>query len=167
MKAIILLGHGSRVPGAGEGMEKAAKGLKEKYRYDLVDTCYMSRLGPHFPETLAACVEKGATEVVVIPYFLNVGLHIQLDIPEMMQHEAVKYPHVRMIYGRQLGYDDRFVDVLKKRIDESMGSADVRDMDLAPRDTFPVPEGQGEFVEMSPEEAKHYQSEHSHHHHGD
>ena len=48
----------------------------------------MSRLGPHYPEILAKCVEGGATEVVVIPYFLNNGLHIRLDIPEMMKEEA-------------------------------------------------------------------------------
>ncbi len=164
MKAIILLGHGSRVPGAGEGMEKAAQGLKEKYGYELVETCYMSRLGPHFPETLAGCVEKGATEVVVIPYFLNMGLHIQLDIPEMMKEEAEKYPAVRLIYGKQLGYDNVFVDVLHKRIETSIDDVDVRELKLSPRDSFPVPEGQGEFVEMSPEEAKHYHGGHSHHH---
>ena len=146
-------------------MEKAALGLKEKYGFDLVDTCYMSRLGPHFPETLAICVGKGATEVFVIPYFLNLGLHIRLDIPEMMQAEAEKYPNLRLVYGKQLGYDEAFVDVLKKRIDESESLPDVRDLSLDPRDAFPVPEGQGEFVEMPSEEAKHYQGGHSHHHH--
>lgn len=125
----------------------------------------MSRIGPHFPETLAACVEKGATEVLVIPYFLNMGLHIQIDIPEMMQAEARKYPDIRLVYGRPMGYDDLVVKILKKRIEESESFPDVRELKLAPRAAFPIPEGQGEFVEMSPEDTKQYDREHSHHHH--
>lgn len=165
MRAIILLGHGSRVPGAGEGMEKATQLLKEKYHFEMVEGCYMSRIGPHFPETLAACVENGATDVLVIPYFLNTGLHIHIDIPEMMQIEAEKYPDIRLVYGKPMGYDDLVVEILKKRIEESMDFPDVRKLKLAPREAFPVPEGQGEFVEMSPEDAKHYHGEHSHHGH--
>ncbi len=164
MKAIILLGHGSRVPGAGKDMERAVAILKEKYNLEMVISCNMSRLGPHFPETLEECVKEGAEEVVVIPYFLNMGLHIRLDIPEMMQEEAKKYPDVKLVYGKQLGFDDIFADILHKRIEESADLPDVRDLELAPRDSFPVPEGQGEFVEMDPEEAKHYSEHHGHSH---
>ncbi|ETR72626.1 MAG: Sirohydrochlorin cobaltochelatase [Candidatus Magnetoglobus multicellularis str. Araruama] len=116
MKAVILLGHGSRVPGAGKDMGNVAQILKEKYTLDMVKTCHMSRLGPHFPETLAACVSEGANEVIVIPYFLNMGLHIRLDIPEMMQAEAEKYPDIKIIYGKHLGYDDSFADIIKKEL---------------------------------------------------
>ena len=167
MKAVILLGHGSRVPGAGDDMKKAAQLLKEKHQLDMVSSCHMSRLGPHFPDTLAACVSRGAKEVVVIPYFLNMGLHIRLDIPEMMQEEAEKYPDVKLVYGKHLGFDEAFADILYKRIDESVDLPDVREVELPARDAFPVPEGQGEFVEMSPEDAKAFahSRSHSHHHH--
>ncbi|MBN1904204.1 MAG: CbiX/SirB N-terminal domain-containing protein [Deltaproteobacteria bacterium] len=164
MRAIILLGHGSRVPGAGKDMERAVELLKEKYNLEMVISCNMSRLGPHFPETLEKCVKEGAKEIIVIPYFLNMGLHIRLDIPEMMQEEAKKYPGIKLIYGKQLGYDDLFVDILYKRINESKELPDVRELKLEPRDEFPVPDGQGEFVEMAPEEARHYSEKQSHSH---
>ncbi|MFH2043563.1 MAG: CbiX/SirB N-terminal domain-containing protein [Pseudomonadota bacterium] len=164
MKAFILLGHGSRVPGAGKDMETAALMLEEKYQLDIVECCNMSRLGPHFPETLKTCVLKGATEVIVIPYFLNMGLHIRLDIPEMMKKEAEKYPGIRLVYGKHLGFDEAFVDILHKRIEQSAALPDVREIELLPREKYPVPEGQGEFVEMSPEEAKKFASGHSHLH---
>ena len=164
MRAIILLGHGSRVPDAGKDMERAADLLKIKYNFKMVATCNMSRLGPHFPEILEQCISEGANEIIVIPYFLNMGLHIKLDIPEMMQEEAKKYPGIKLIYGKQLGFDDAFVDILHKRVVESEALQDVRDLKLDPRDAFPVPEGQGEFVEMDPEEAKHYSENHGHFH---
>jgi len=167
MRAIILLGHGSRVPGAGKDMEKAAELLINKYQLGMVKTCHMSRLGPLFPETLESCIKEGAKEVIVIPYFLNMGLHIQLDIPEMMQEEAEKYPDVKLIYGKHLGFDEVFADILHKRIEESSILQDVRNLKLPPRDSFPVPEGQGEFIELAPEKAKEFAHMHSHsHHHG-
>lgn len=158
MRAVIILGHGSRVPEAGKDMKKVATLLKENYDLEMVEVCQMSRLGPHYPETLDKCVKNGATEVVVIPYFLNNGLHIRLDIPEMMKDGAEKYPHVKMIFGRHLGCDPRFADIIYRRIQESLDFPDVRCLELAPRESFPVPAGQGEFVEMPPEEAKRYKN---------
>ncbi|MBW2708421.1 MAG: CbiX/SirB N-terminal domain-containing protein [Deltaproteobacteria bacterium] len=158
MRAVIILGHGSRVPEAGKDMKTIATLLQKNHDLEMVEVCQMSRIGPHYPEILAKCVENGATEVVVIPYFLNRGLHICLDIPEMMQEEAKKYPHVKMIFGKHLGCDPKFADIISLRIQESLDLPDVRYLELAPRESFPVPVGQGEFVEMPPEEAKRYKN---------
>ncbi len=165
MRAIIILGHGSRVPEAAKNMEIVASLLKKKYDLQMVEVCHMSRLGPHYPETLARCVQRGATEVLVIPYFLNNGLHIRLDIPEMMKAGAEKYPHVKMIFGKHLGFDPMYADIIYQRIQESLDLPDVRSLQLESRENFPVPAGQGEFVEMPPEEAKEYEKRHSHHGH--
>ena len=159
MRAVIILGHGSRVPEAAKDMQKVAILLKENYDLEMVEVCQMSRLGPHYPETLERCVKNGATEIIVIPYFLNNGLHIRLDIPEIMKEGAEKYPHVKMIFGRHLGSDPRFAEIIYRRIQESLDLPDVRFIELAPRESFPVPTGQGEFVEMPPEEAKRYKNE--------
>ena len=156
MNAIILLGHGSRVPQAGKDMARVAERLKEKFGYPLVEVCFMSRLGPHFPETLAKCVRQGASCVVVIPYFLHTGLHIRLDIPEMMQQEAEKYPQVKLVFGKSLGFDESLVDLVNHCIQASESCGDVRDLVLPPKEKFPIPPGQAEFVPMAPEEAAIY-----------
>lgn len=155
-KAIILLGHGSRVPDAGKHMEQVAAGLRAKYGYHMVEICYMSRLGPHFPEIFEKCVQQGAADVMVIPYFLHDGLHLVLDIPEMLQEVAALYPHVKLVLGKNLGFDDVLVDLVERRIAASLECCDVRDMVLPPRKQFPVPPGQFEFVQMEPEEAESY-----------
>lgn len=157
-EAIILLGHGSRVPDAGRNMEKVASGLKEKYAYEIVEVCYMSRLGPHFPEIFKKCVDQGAQQVMVVPYFLHDGLHLVLDIPSMMQKIARQYPGVRLVMGENLGFDAVLVDLVHRRITDSRGLDDVRDLVLAPKDKYPVPQGQHEFVAMPPEEAAKYRS---------
>lgn len=165
LPAVILLGHGSRVEKAGGDMERVAAILKQRHGFPMVEYCFMSRLPPHFPETLAAVVGRGATRVLVIPYFLHLGLHIRLDIPEMMQEEAAKYPGLKLQLGGNLGYDDILVDLVRKRIDESLGVPDVREVALPGREAFPVPPGQQEFVPMDPAEAKQYRAGKGHGHH--
>ncbi len=155
-ETIILMGHGSRVPGAGRDMEEVAQRLKDKYGYPRVEICFISRLGPHFPEIFEKCVNQGARKILAVPYFLHEGLHLLLDIPEMMQKEANKFPHVRLILGRSLGFDEGLVDLVERRIEESIDLLDVRDLTLPGREEYPVPPGQCEFVPMLPEEAARY-----------
>jgi len=151
--AVILLGHGSRVPGADRSMLRVAEALKEKGRYANVATCNMSRLGPHFEETFEKCVRMGARKVLLLPYFLNEGLHMKLDIPAKMQKAVRRYPHVKLVFGKNLGFDPLLVQLTEKRIEESTSLPDVMDIYLPDEDAFPIPRGQCEFVPMPPEEA--------------
>ncbi len=155
-ETIILMGHGSRVPGAGRDMEEVAQRLRDKYGYPRVEICFISRLGPHFPEIFEKCVDQGAKKIVAIPYFLHEGLHLLLDIPEMMQEEAKRFPHVKLILGKSLGFDEGLVGLVARRIEESTDLCDVRDLTLPGRGKYPIPPGQCEFVPMLPEEAARY-----------
>jgi sirohydrochlorin ferrochelatase len=125
-EAVILMGHGSRVPGAGEGMEKVALLLKEKRPGMMIETCYMSELGPRFPEVLEKCIREGAGKVIVMPYFLHLGIHLREDIPAMMGAEVKKYPGLTLILGRYLGFDESLVDLVGKRLEESRALDDIR-----------------------------------------
>lgn len=129
-EAIILVGHGSRVPGASEGMEKIAEGLRQKLHRSIIEICYLSILGPYFPEVFEKCVAQGATKVLVIPYFLHAGLHLLLDIPQMMQEKAREFPQVKLILGKNLGFDESLVELVTRRIEESRELGDVRDIKL-------------------------------------
>lgn len=166
-RGVILLGHGSRVPDAGKGMETVADRLREEGTYAAVETCYMSRLGPHMPEAMAACAAKGVEQVVVVPYFLHSGLHQKLDIPAMIKEESKKYPSIKIVYGRHLGFDEKMLDIVKLRISQSWELDDIRQLAIDPREKYPLPPGQMEFVPVSPEEAAERRKKgccHEHHH---
>lgn len=158
---VILLGHGSRVPGADESMIRVADVLRARGRFSRVETCNMSRLGPHFEEVFGKCVQEGSRNVLLLPYFLNQGLHMKLDIPEKMQEAVQDHPDVRLVFGKNLGYDELLVDLVEKRIEESSALEDVREIMLPGEETYPVPEGQCEFVAMLPEEAARWKEERS------
>ena len=126
MRAVILIGHGSRAAGADGDMERIAEGLRKRCG-GIVETCRMSGRGVPFAEAFGHCVERGAREVVVLPYFLHFGIHLREDIPEILRKSAEKHPEVRLVMGRHLGYDEAMVELVAKRIGESAGLADIRE----------------------------------------
>ena len=128
MKAIIIMGHGSRVPGSGDGMKRTGEIMKNKYLLEIVETCHFSRAKPDFSDALAECVRRGADEVTVIPYFLYTGVHVREDIPEMMREEGKKYPGVKLVCGPPLGADELLADLVYKRAEEARGLPDVRNV---------------------------------------
>jgi sirohydrochlorin ferrochelatase len=136
MRAVILIGHGSRAVGADDDMERIAAGLRTK-RGGIVETCRMSGRGTPFVEVFERCFDQGAGEVIVLPYFLHFGVHLREDIPEMLMEAAAKHPEVRLILGRHLGYDDVLVSLVEKRIEESRGICDVREIPPTPIDRRP------------------------------
>ncbi|MBI5419715.1 MAG: CbiX/SirB N-terminal domain-containing protein [Deltaproteobacteria bacterium] len=127
-EAVILLGHGSRLPGAGKAMEQVAARLRERGKYILVEVCHMSLQKPSLSEALEKCATVRAGKVVVIPYFLHEGQHLLEDIPGMLREKVRGYPDVTMILGKNLGYDESLVDLVEKRATESLSLRDVREM---------------------------------------
>ena len=150
--AIIILGHGSRVPDAGRSMEVIAEELRRKNRCGTVKTAYMSRLGPHFDEVLEACVNAGAQSILLLPYFLNEGMHIKVDIPSMMKVAVNRYPQIKLVFSRNLGFDSLLLRLVEKRIEESQLLPEVTQLAIPDEDAFPLPTGQYEFVPMLPNE---------------
>ncbi|MFH0939098.1 MAG: CbiX/SirB N-terminal domain-containing protein [Planctomycetota bacterium] len=120
MDAIILLAHGSRMPDASKDMDRIAAGLRSRYRRSMIEVCNMSQTEPLFPETFAKCAQQGATRVIVIPYFLHFGVHLRQDIPALLREEARKAPQVTVVLGKHLGFDEALVDLVEKRICESV-----------------------------------------------
>jgi precorrin-8X/cobalt-precorrin-8 methylmutase len=125
-EAVILMGHGSRMPGADSGMEQVARSIRERLGDLMVETCSMSMLGPRFGEIFEQCVARGTKKVIVIPYFLHFGAHMQEDIPEILLEKAHQFPDVTLIMGKHLGFDEKLTDLVIKRIGESEGLEDIR-----------------------------------------
>jgi sirohydrochlorin ferrochelatase len=126
-RAVILIGHGSRAEGADDDMERIAEGLRERSG-GIVETCRMAGRGILFAEAFERCIEKGAKEIIVLPYFLHFGIHLREDIPEILRQNVAKHPEVRLVMGRHLGYDDAIISLVAKRIGESEGLCDVREL---------------------------------------
>lgn len=113
--AYIILGHGSRAPGASSGMERIAARLGERLPGCLVRVAHMELCQPGLGETIAACVAAGTREVVVVPYFLHHGNHLREDIPALLRQALAAHPGLTIRCGPPLGYDEAMVDLVQRR----------------------------------------------------
>lgn len=121
-KGIVLLGHGSRarVDEANLLLLDMVEILKDKIQVDDIVPAWMnSKSGrPGLMEAASSLADAGFEEIIVAPWFLTSGLHIQEDIPEMLGELKQRYPNVRFALAKPLGADPRLADILVERIQE-------------------------------------------------
>ena len=118
-RALLIVGHGSKQRGFQAAMEKVAKKLRQTREFDWVLCAYLEVTPPLIPQAIDLCARKGAKEISVLPYFLLTGLHVTVDIPEIIAAAKKKYRgQVKIRLCPYLGYDDRIVEVVRRRIHE-------------------------------------------------
>ncbi len=84
-------------------------------RYDVVEAAHMELAEPSIATAYAACAKRGATRVVVVPFFLGPGKHWTSDIPKLTAEAAVEFPGTQFHVAQTLGIDDLILDLLDKR----------------------------------------------------
>ncbi|WP_456473144.1 sirohydrochlorin nickelochelatase [Methanocaldococcus sp.] len=144
MEALVLVGHGSRLPYSKELLVKLAEKIKEKNIFPIVEIGLMEFNEPTIPQAVKKAIERGAKKIIVVPVFLAHGIHTTRDIPKMLglieddnghheeehhhghhhhhhhhEHEKLEIPEdVEIIYRKPIGADDRIVDII---IDRAFG----------------------------------------------
>jgi len=120
-KAILLLGHGSKAPEANETLRKVAASVKEAGGYGAVLPAFLQMANPDFQEGVDELVSQGFNEIILMPYFLYMGLHVTQDLPEEMDKALARYPALTLTFAKNLGYHDKLVDITVERIGAALG----------------------------------------------
>lgn len=91
MRALLLVDHGSRREAANQLLEEIADALRGARPDQPVFTAHLEIAQPDIPAGFAACVEAGATEVIVVPFFLGPGRHTREDIPRLAEQASTEH----------------------------------------------------------------------------
>ncbi len=113
-KALIIVAHGSRKASSNEevmALGEKVKSLQDK-RYTFVKTAFLEFATPSLEECMLSCVKKGASEIVILPYFLASGKHVTRDIPEVVQKIQTSHPQIKMILKEHIGSASGMVTLL-------------------------------------------------------
>ncbi len=135
-KAVLLLGHGSKAPEANETLRKVAASVHFSGGYGAVLPAFLQMEKPDFQEGVDSLVSKGFTDILVMPYFLYMGLHVTKDLPAEMEKAGQRHPQARFTLARNLGFHDRLVDITVERIGEALGSGHAPSGTLASSGAF-------------------------------
>ena len=79
---IVICAHGSPI----ESANQAVRDVAFQAGFELCETGFLDPVRPSLAEAVGRLVERGASRILVIPYFLTLGLHMQRDLPVIV-HE--------------------------------------------------------------------------------
>ena len=130
--AVVLIGHGSKLPYSKEVLEEFGRGVEERGLFKAVKVAFMQLNSPSIEEALRGLAESGLKNIVALPVFLADGAHTTEDIPEKLKEAfegewAEVGKGVKLTYAKPIGADERVVDILLDRAKEAVEESSEKD----------------------------------------
>lgn len=114
--AILLIAHGSRRQAANDDLRELAEMLGERLPDEIIECAYLELAEPTIPQGMQSCLQRGATSVRMLPYFLSAGAHVSDDLERYRSEFAETFPDVEVQLCPPIGLHPKLVDVLLERL---------------------------------------------------
>ena len=113
-KSLLVVAHGSRRSQSNTEVEQLTQIIREKAcsKYLSISHAFLELAEPSIGDAIDQCVQQGATEVLLLPYFLSAGRHVQQDIPEEVAVKQAQYPQIKMHITPYLGASQGIADMM-------------------------------------------------------
>jgi sirohydrochlorin ferrochelatase len=85
-----VFGHGSSVASANDAVRTIAARAAVEGGWTLFETAFLEA-APRLDEAVGKLAAAGAGEILVLPYFLTLGIHLQRDLPKLVEDLARRY----------------------------------------------------------------------------
>ena len=107
---LLLIGHGSSDRRAREAFLYTVSSLKKIYKD--VKFCFLELEPPNIEEGIRECLTSNPNTIVVVPYFLHKGIHIQKDILVDLAKAQEKYCFKSVFISGHIGVDPSVIDLV-------------------------------------------------------
>jgi sirohydrochlorin ferrochelatase len=87
MIGFVLFAHGSRVESANQAVRDVAAQLAQQGNL-VVEPAFLELGLPSLDGAVERLQARGISRVIVIPYFLTLGTHLQRDLPKLVRESA-------------------------------------------------------------------------------
>jgi sirohydrochlorin ferrochelatase len=119
--AVIVFAHGSRVAAANEAVQAVTREVAATGGFPLAETAFLDCTPPDLAAAVAAVVERGAERVIVVPYFLTLGVHLQRDLPRIVRKLQRIHPGVRIDVTEPLDGHPALARIVVERAQQAIG----------------------------------------------
>lgn len=92
--AVIILFHGSREERAAGAADRTVAAVAARGGYDAVEGAFLQHAQPDLPAAVERCVRQGAGRIVVVPFFMQTGMHVTADVPRVLRDLRERHPGV-------------------------------------------------------------------------
>ncbi len=118
--AFLVIAHGSRRAEANRELDQVCSQLRERKSIPIVQPAFLELTGPTIAEGGQRCVQQGAKEVLMLPYFLSPGIHVREDLIDHRDRLSKEFPGVKFYLTDPLGGHPMLIDILLQRVDECL-----------------------------------------------
>lgn len=118
--AILMMAHGSRIAEANNAGREVATMVQEMTGFEIVEVSFRELHEPNIQQGIDACVARGAERILLMPYFLFMGAHVQHDLPEEIEEAKKRHPALIMEMGSHLGAHRKLAEIETERINEAL-----------------------------------------------
>ncbi len=118
-RAILLVDHGSRRAEANALLEDVAEQVRARAPEWIVEVAHLEIAEPDIAAGIDACAARGATRIVVHPYFLGPGRHTTDDIPAQVERAGRRHPEVEIRISEALGGHAALIDAIVDRVSDA------------------------------------------------
>lgn len=87
---IVVFGHGSSVASANEAVRIMAARAAREGSWELYETAFLE-CAPRLEDAVRNLVSAGASEILILPYFLTLGIHLQRDLPVLVESLSARF----------------------------------------------------------------------------
>ncbi len=119
---LFVFAHGSRLPEANEAVETVAREAAPRAGFDLWRAAFLELAQPDLTTAVRQLADDGASRIFVTPYFLVMGVHLQQDLPRLLQAASEAVPGVELISTEPLGGHPALADIVAERARKAAGS---------------------------------------------
>jgi len=119
MTGYVVFAHGSSVESANEAVRVVTAQLRERGGFEFVEAAFLEAGRPDLREAVELLRGRGVESVVVIPYFLTLGLHLQRDLPRLIREIENSHPGLRIGVTPPLDGHPAMIEALLDRAQES------------------------------------------------
>jgi len=120
--AIVVFAHGSSIESANESVRRLAENLRRDGGFDLVEAAFLEQGDPDLAAAVAAVIGQGATRIIVAPYFLTLGVHLQRDLPKIVAGLVRMHRGVEIRIAPPLDGHPALGAILKERAKETLAA---------------------------------------------
>jgi len=112
---IIVFAHGSRIEAANQAVRSAAADLARAGDCPIVEAAFLELGRPSLEEAADLLVARDVDRLVVIPYFLTPGTHLERDLPAIVARISNKYNNIQILVTASLDGHPGLVQILADR----------------------------------------------------
>ena len=112
---IIVFAHGSRVESANEAVRAVSRELVHPSGCDRVTAAFLELGQPDLLTAAGQMADDGVERLVVLPYFLTLGLHIERDLPRLVEQIVQEHKGLQVEVAPPLDGHPALVQILADR----------------------------------------------------